>query len=135
MSTPSVTVGIDTALGAVAPLPRSNGELVFEEPWQSRAFGMAVGLHQRGLFEWEDFRQHLIARIAAWEATRIMGEPYVYYMHWLGALEDVVTGAGIVSALAIEAEAKAIAALPPDADHRDGDHGQSGHDHPHKAIF
>ena len=41
--------------------PRKNGELVFEEPWQGRVFGMAVALHERGRFEWEEFRRALIA--------------------------------------------------------------------------
>ena len=31
--------------GAAAP-PRSNGELVFEAPWESRSFGMAVALSE-----------------------------------------------------------------------------------------
>ena len=30
--------------GPAAP-PRDNGELVFAEPWESRAFGLAVTLH------------------------------------------------------------------------------------------
>ena len=33
---------VDAAVGAAAPLPRDNGELVFEEPWQGRALGMGV---------------------------------------------------------------------------------------------
>ena len=33
--------------GPAAP-PRSNGELVFAEPWESRAFGVAVALARRG---------------------------------------------------------------------------------------
>ena len=33
---------VDRALTADAPLPRKNGELVFEEPWQGRALGMGV---------------------------------------------------------------------------------------------
>ena len=28
--------------------PRANGELVFEAPWESRAFGVAVALHESG---------------------------------------------------------------------------------------
>src|SRR5262249_36675002 len=45
--------------GAVAP-PRSNGELVFEAPWESRAFGVAVALSEARGLEWERFRQGLI---------------------------------------------------------------------------
>ena len=36
--------------GPAAP-PRSNGELVFAAPWESRAFGLAMALHDGGLFE------------------------------------------------------------------------------------
>ena len=126
MSGDSVAVGIDTALGPQAPLPRSNGELVFEQPWESRAFGMAVGLHREGRFAWEAFRQCLIARIAAWEA-RNAGEPYAYYAHWLGALEDVIGEAGLLDPSAIDEKADAIATLPDGADHHHGNHHHHHH--------
>ena len=41
--------GVDrevASLEGTAALPRRNGELVFEAPWQGRAFGMAVVLRQ-----------------------------------------------------------------------------------------
>ena len=60
------TVGVLDVYGPASP-PRSNGELVFAEPWESRAFGLALALHDGGAFEWEDFRQELIATIAAWD--------------------------------------------------------------------
>ena len=41
-------------------LPRKNGELIFEAPWQARALGMAIALHQQGLYPWDDFKCHLI---------------------------------------------------------------------------
>jgi hypothetical protein len=53
--------------GPAAP-PRSSGELVFAEPWESRAFGMAVTLYEAGTFTWPQFQTALIARIAVWEA-------------------------------------------------------------------
>ena len=80
------------AMEGAAALPRKNGELVFEQPWHGRAFGMAVGLHERGLFEWEAFRQRLIAHVA--EAERA-DEPFDYYRCWLAALEDVLGGIGL----------------------------------------
>ena len=52
----------------VAALPRRNGELVFDEPWESRAFGLAVTASEAGAYEWEEFRQGLIAEVASWEA-------------------------------------------------------------------
>jgi len=77
-----------------AALPRKNGELVFEEPWQGRVFGMAVALHERGLYEWEEFRQTLIARIAAAEAR---GGPFVYYEIWLQTFEDLLARKQLVT--------------------------------------
>ena len=47
--------------GPAAP-PRSNGELVFSEPWESRAFGMAVILYEAGAFTWPRFQAALDGR-------------------------------------------------------------------------
>lgn len=48
--------------GLDAP-PRSNGELVFEAPWQGRAFGICLALLEREGLGWEDFRPYLGAAI------------------------------------------------------------------------
>lgn len=77
-----------------AALPRKNGELVFEEPWQGRVFGMAVALHERGLYEWEEFRQTLIAQIAAAEARP---GPFAYYEIWLQTFEDLLARKRLVT--------------------------------------
>jgi cobaltochelatase CobN len=96
---PDALVRVVAGLDGAAALPRRNGELVFEEPWQGRAFGMAVALHEQGLFEWEEFRQELIARIAAVEAT---GGPFEYYEIWLATFERILTARGVVSAADVE---------------------------------
>jgi len=75
-------------------LPRKNGELVFDEPWQGRVFGMAVALHEQGLYEWEQFRQALIAQVAAAEAR---GGPFVYYEVWLATFEEVLSNKALVT--------------------------------------
>ena len=77
-----------------AAVPRKNGELLFEEPWQGRVFGMAVALHERGRFEWEEFRRALIAQIAAAEARP---GPFVYYEIWLRTFEELLAGKGLVT--------------------------------------
>jgi nitrile hydratase accessory protein len=77
-----------------AALPRRNGELVFEEPWQGRAFGMAIALHEHGAYEWEEFRQALIDRIAAAERR---GGPFVYYEIWLETFESLLSAKGLVT--------------------------------------
>jgi nitrile hydratase accessory protein len=75
-------------LGNDSAPPRSNGELLFQRPWEGRAFGMAIALSKKGHYEWEDFRQELIASIAVWEATHCKDDPdWDYYQRWLLALE------------------------------------------------
>lgn len=85
-----------------AAAPRKNGELVFEAPWQGRAFGMAVALHEQACYPWERFRQRLIDQIAAAEAH---GDASGYYEHWLAAFEALLTEEGILSKEAIEERA------------------------------
>ncbi|HEY7038409.1 MAG TPA: nitrile hydratase accessory protein [Methylomirabilota bacterium] len=82
-----------------AALPRKNGELVFEEPWQGRVFGMAVALHERGAYEWEEFRQGLIANIA--EAERRPG-PFSYYEIWLATFEALLARKDLVTPAELE---------------------------------
>ena len=115
--------------GPAAP-PRSNGELVFAEPWESRAFGMAVALYEAGAFTWPQFQAALIARIAAWEAGAAPGEPYNYYRLWLAALEDVLAGLRAVSGDEVTVRAHALAHRPQGHDHRDHPHPH-GRNHPH----
>ncbi|MFI1766056.1 nitrile hydratase accessory protein [Streptomyces sp. NPDC020800] len=114
-------------IGGPAAPPRSNGELVFAEPWESRAFGMAVSLYEAGAFTWPRFQAALVARIAAWETSAARAEPYPYYRLWLAALEDVLAGLRVVSPDEVSARTRALARRPPGHDHRD-DHG---HEHPH----
>lgn len=102
--------------GPAAP-PRDNGELVFAEPWESRAFGMAVALHDAGTFAWERFQGALIARIAAWEAAHPNGEGWSYYSRWLEALEDVLAETGAVTDTEIAARSHTLAERQPGHDH------------------
>ncbi len=123
-----MTVALDVE-GAAAP-PRSNGELVFAEPWESRAFGMALTLAEAGAFTWDGFRDRLIARIGAWEAEHGLDDPsFRYYDHWLGALEDVLVGSGSLGADDVAARSEVLADRPAGHDHgHDDDHGH-GHGH------
>jgi nitrile hydratase accessory protein len=87
-----------------AALPRQNGELVFNAPWESRAFGMAVALYEQGRYQrWDEFRERLIAEIAAWERRhREQEEPWNYYERWLAALERLLVEKGLLSQEEIE---------------------------------
>ncbi|HEX7276246.1 MAG TPA: nitrile hydratase accessory protein [Acidimicrobiales bacterium] len=112
----TVTVGVLDVYGPASP-PRSNGELVFSEPWESRAFGLALALHAGGAFDWEDFRQELIATIAVAEG------PWSYYRCWLVALESVLAASGLVSPAEVDHRALALATRPTGHDHEGHDHG------------
>ena len=74
--------------------PRKNGELVFEEPWQGRAFGMAVALNEGECYAWDDFRDRLVAQIAAADAR---DDPSGYYERWLAAFEQLLADTGVIS--------------------------------------
>ncbi|HUP87618.1 MAG TPA: hypothetical protein VM143_18335 [Acidimicrobiales bacterium] len=77
---------IDTN-GPAAP-PRRNGELVFEAPWQGRAFGLCVAILEREGLEWDAFRSHLVAAIEA--------DPAADYYDAFGlALDAFVTDLGL----------------------------------------
>jgi nitrile hydratase accessory protein len=116
---------LDSA-GPAAP-PRDNGELVFAAPWESRAFGVALALHDSGRMNWEDFRQSLIGEIAAWEATHPSGEGWNYYECWLRSLERVVSAKGLVGAGDLRARQAQLAARPAGHDHDEA--GGHGHEH------
>lgn len=88
-------------------IPRRNGELVFDEPWHTRAFGMAVALASKDLVEWERFRSSLIERIGDWE--RSPSREWSYYERWLDALQNVLVERGILDERELELRAKAIA--------------------------
>jgi nitrile hydratase accessory protein len=86
----STLAQLDGALGAAAPLPRDNGELVFEEPWQGRALGMGVVALERTGASWAEFRRHLVAAIAAREPAPGESAATAYYAAWLDALEALL---------------------------------------------
>lgn len=76
---------ISSMQGPIA-VPRTNGELLFDAPWQSRAFGMAVSLSKAGVFPWDAFRRELARAIAEQGQLGVAG----YYHRWLDALEMVL---------------------------------------------
>ena len=105
--------------GPAAP-PRSNGELVFAAPWESRAFGLAMALHDSGRFEWEAFRRQLIAAVV--RAERAAGD-FSYYSSWLEALQTLLASEGVVDLVAVEERAGVLAGRPAGHDH-DHEHGR-----------
>ena len=84
-------------LGQPDSPPRSEGKLFFGQDWQRTVFGMALALSKEGHFEWEDFRQNLIAGIAAWEKGACAGDTrWDYYEHYTLALIEVLEQCGVL---------------------------------------
>ena len=86
-------------LDGTSAVPRRNGELVFDAPWQGRVFGMAVALSEQGCFPWEEFRQAVIREVAAAESS---ASEFRYYEAWLAAFERVLAERGAVRADELE---------------------------------
>ena len=97
---------MSTELALDRDVPRRNGELVFDEPWQSRAFGMAVAMHESGTYAWDDFRDRLKSEIAVREGP--------YYERWLAALERLVLERGLVDRGELDARAAEYRAMQRD---------------------
>ena len=95
----------------------ANGELVFEEPWQGRVFGMAHTLCDAGLFTWDEFRDALIAEIDLWESDNPRGTEYRYYDRFLAALEAILSAKGICDATLLQDRFEQFQARPADHDH------------------
>jgi nitrile hydratase accessory protein len=83
-----------TGMEGATALPRSNGELAFEAPWEGRAFGIAVNLNEQGLYPWTAFRDELVHEIGSAEAE---GQATSYYERWLATLEKVLLEKGIIT--------------------------------------
>lgn len=81
---------VDTALAGSAPLPRANGELAFDEPWQGRTLGMAVLALERLDLTWADFRDHLAPAIQRHGYDPAEPAATAYYTAFLEALEALL---------------------------------------------
>ena len=93
-------------------LPRQNGELLFQAPWEARAFGIALALNQGGRYPWRDFSAELARQIAAGAEA---GEPEAYYRSWLRGLERLIDQKGLVETAELRRRAEGVAA---EDDHR-----------------
>ncbi len=83
-----------SAMEAQIALPRENGALVFQAPWEARALGLAVALNQKDLYEWREFRAELAATIAAADQNN---DSSSYYARWVASLEELIIAKGLLS--------------------------------------
>ena len=95
MSSATTLGDVDAALSEAAPLPRANGELVFEEVWQGRALGLGVAVLERTGATSGEFRDHLVAAIAAHVPAPGESAATAYYTAWLDAVESLLAARGL----------------------------------------
>lgn len=88
-------------------LPRDTDGPVFAEPWQAKAFAMAIKLHEQGLFSWNEWASALSDEI---KTAQAQGDPDLgntYYEHWLRALERLVTEKGAANQTSLDTQKEA----------------------------
>ena len=70
---------------------------VFREPWEARAFALAIALQQQGVFsriEWAEQLGRTINRAQA-AGDQDLGD--TYYQHWLSCLEALTLAKGLAT--------------------------------------
>ena len=85
------------ATSAVPSIPRDDDGPVFREPWEAQAFAMALTLHDRGLFTWNEWAATLADEIKRAQANGDPDTGETYYRHWLATLERLVAEKGVAS--------------------------------------
>jgi hypothetical protein len=80
---------VDAQLRGYAPLPRANGELVFDEVWHGRALGMGVVVLERLGLPWSAFRDQLVAAIERHGQPEGETAAEAYYVAFLDAVESL----------------------------------------------
>jgi nitrile hydratase accessory protein len=89
---PTATRG---ATDVVPGIPTDSEGPVFREPWEAQAFAMALALHERGIFTWNEWAATLADEI---KRAQRHGDPdtgETYYRHWVAALERIVSEKGV----------------------------------------
>lgn len=109
--------------------PQEGDELVFEAPWQARAFSLVVTLHRQGLFDWNEFQARLIEHVQAGAFEDEETDPEaVYYRQWIAAFEQLLSESEIFDTETIEDRALAFARGERDAsEFVIGEEGGHGH--------
>ena len=90
---------------AVPGVPRDEDGPVFREPWEARAFAMALALHEAGVFTWKEWAATLGDEIKRAQAEGDPDTGETYYRHWLATLEKLVAAKGV-------ATSRCLASLP-----------------------
>jgi nitrile hydratase accessory protein len=79
-------------------IPRNADGPEFRAPWEAEAFALALSLHERGLFSWQEWAATLGDEIKKAHAAGDPDTGETYYHHWLATLERIVAAKGLASA-------------------------------------
>src|SRR5258705_12392725 len=71
---------------AVPGVPCDEDGPVFREPWEARAFAMALALHEAAVFSWKEWAETLGAEIKRAQAAGDPDPGETYYQHCLPRL-------------------------------------------------
>ena len=82
---------------AVPGIPHDDDGPVFREPWEAQAFAMALALHARGLFSWNEWAAALADEIKRAQAAGDPDSGETYYRHWLATLEKLIADKGVAT--------------------------------------
>jgi nitrile hydratase accessory protein len=86
------------ATRAIPGIPHDADGPVFREPWEAQAFAMALAMHARGLFTWNEWATALAGQIKRAQADGDPDSGETYYRHWLATLEQLIAEKGVASA-------------------------------------
>ena len=87
----------EVATSAVPGIPRDADGPVFREPWEAQAFAMALALHARGMFTWNEWAATLADEIKRAQAAGDADTGGTYYRHWLATLERLIAAKGVAT--------------------------------------
>ena len=62
-------------------------DIIFSEPWQAELFAITLNLHQRGIFEWDDWTECLGKNLKRGK-NKHKDDLANYFTNWLYALEE-----------------------------------------------
>jgi nitrile hydratase accessory protein len=135
-----VTDDLEATIGDVraATGPPGEDDVVFEAPWQARAFALTVALRREGDFPWGAFQTRLTEELDdaeghAGASTEAEEAEAAYYRAWLAAVERLLLEEDVLEDEELAERAAAFASGERDAsEFVVGDHGHThehGHDH------
>lgn len=108
-----LTAGLDAADVAVDP---EEAPSTFDAPWQARAFGLAVALHDADERDWSAFQERFVDRIGDADPTAMQADvEETYYERWLDSLEALLLEEGVLDEAEIERRAAEFTAGERDA--------------------